>query len=137
MTLSPHRIDAVDPDLQATLAVASVEHPIRHYLGLPGAPTRSTVICAIRNGELAAHFVGREYRIAERDFAAWIDSRRIAADEADVAPHNRRRHRRHDRNALDPRTRDWLDEVLADAPPIPAEQAGAVARLIIAGGAAS
>ncbi|MCC3322668.1 hypothetical protein FOB84_21005 [Gordonia bronchialis] len=49
--------------------------PVAHYIALPGAPCRATVLRAIRSGRLPAVFVSTGWRVTEADWAAWMAGR--------------------------------------------------------------
>ncbi len=92
--------------------------PVSFYAALPGAPSASTIVRAIRSGALAATMDGNAYTIAPEDFAAWIRSRRVPAVATD----------------LDPAVAGWVEEVAATAPPLSPAVAAAVAALLVRGG---
>ncbi|WP_270484910.1 helix-turn-helix domain-containing protein [Gordonia jacobaea] len=57
------------------------DEPVSYFAIMPGAPSRATILRAIARGELDAVFVGKEYRITEQAFAAWLRARRVPAAE--------------------------------------------------------
>lgn len=69
---TPHPTDA-----ELASILTAPDEPLSHYVGLPGAPSRATMLRAIERGELAATYVGKTYRVRRDDFASWAASRRV------------------------------------------------------------
>ena len=82
-------------------ASLTVDHPITHYLNLPGAPCKELIYRALRTGELLGVKVGYTWRIIPDDFADWMDSRRVPS-----------------RDPLTDDLRAWAREQAAGLPPL-------------------
>ncbi len=93
--------------------------PVSFYAALPGAPSASTIVRAIRSGALAATMDGNAYTIAPEHFEAWIRSRRVSTAVA---------------TDLDPAVAGWVEEVAATAPRLSPADAAKVAALLVRGG---
>jgi len=109
--------DTRTADLIALLAEAEAGRPLSYYAGLPGAPSRITMLRAIDAGRLQAVRHAAGYRVEPAEYARWIESRRCVVGGS---------------TATDS---ELVDRIVAEAPEISPERAARIARLV--GGASA
>lgn len=94
------------------LAATKLGEPLSFYIALPHAPSRATLIRAIRAGQLPAVRTASGYRIEPIDFARWAGARRGVGNGS---------------------PRSLADAIAAETPEIGAERAARIAARIEAG----